>query len=74
MMRVLLILTHILFHYFLKILLKIVENIDGVEISANLKLESGDSNALNLINGNAYEEAINYLEGMNNRSDADTLN
>tara|TARA_B100002019_G_C21253603_1_gene592594 strand:- start:39 stop:1214 length:1176 start_codon:yes stop_codon:yes gene_type:complete len=53
---------------------KIVENIDGVEISANLKLESGDSNALNLINGNAYEEAINYLEGMNNRSDADTLN
>ena len=52
----------------------VFENIDGVEISANLKLESGDSNALNLINGNAYEEAINYLEGMNNRSDADTLN
>ena len=53
---------------------EIVANLEGKETFVDLSLASGDSYAINLINGNAYEEAINYLEGLNNRSDADTLN
>jgi len=51
-----------------------VKKISSYQQELDLEVASGDAIAVNLINGNAYDKAINYLEKMSTREEADNYN
>lgn len=56
-----------------KIASDFVRKISPYSVEANLSIASGDSNAETLLKGNAYEEAINRLEGLKKPLDSSDL-
>ena len=51
-----------------------LQKISKYSVEAVLEVAAGDSVAVNYMNGNAYEKAINRLEGLEERSEADSYN
>ena len=51
-----------------------VPKISKYNVETIVHVASGDSIGINLINGNAYQKAINYLENFAEKSDADIYN
>ena len=53
---------------------KYVEQISPYHETADLLVQDGDSVAATLIRGNAYQEAITYLQGLDGRAAEDEYN
>ena len=53
---------------------KDVEQISPYHETADLLVQDGDSVAATLIRGNAYQEAITYLQGLDGRAAEDEYN